>query len=229
MARRRPADRFATLIDAATRVFIRSGGFKKTQIGDIAAEMGVAKGTVYLYVESKEALFDLAVRAADDSIDEPAKLPVPTPAMGSTLEFVTKRIKAGGKFASLSQAEKSAAVSDGTAELRGILEELYDRFDANRTTIKLVGASSHDMPQLAEIWFESGRRRLNKRLAKLIAKRSSQGSLREDIDPLCAARMITETVTWFAVHRHFDLHPDNLDAEASRATVIDGLTRAFAT
>ena len=35
-------------MEAATRVFIESGGFRRTQIGDVAKAMGVAKGTLYL-------------------------------------------------------------------------------------------------------------------------------------------------------------------------------------
>ena len=32
---------------------------------DIACSLGVAEGTLYVYVESKEALFDLVLRCAD--------------------------------------------------------------------------------------------------------------------------------------------------------------------
>ena len=77
MARTAPTDRFEQLVDAATRVFIE-GGYKRTQMADVADAMGVAKGTVYLYVESKEALFDLAVRLADSPrpLTPPLNLPL---------------------------------------------------------------------------------------------------------------------------------------------------------
>jgi len=64
MARPIPENRFEQLLEAATRVFIAQG-YRRTQIADVAAEMGVAKGTIYLYVESKEALFAAALRHAD--------------------------------------------------------------------------------------------------------------------------------------------------------------------
>jgi AcrR family transcriptional regulator len=51
-------------VKRATEVFIERG-YKDTQMDDIAAALGVAKGTVYVYVESKEALFDLVARCAD--------------------------------------------------------------------------------------------------------------------------------------------------------------------
>ena len=67
MARRRDPERFDQLVEAAVRAFVANGGFSRTSIDDVARELGVAKGTVYLYVQSKEALFDLCLRRADAS------------------------------------------------------------------------------------------------------------------------------------------------------------------
>ena len=71
-------------------VFCRQG-FERSQVADVAKAMGVAVGTVYLYVESKEALFDLAVRYSseeDQSWLDSLEIPVPTPEPGSTVEFL---------------------------------------------------------------------------------------------------------------------------------------------
>ena len=64
MARRTPPERLTRLVECATRVFIEQG-YRRTQMADIAEALGVAKGTLYLYVESKDALFDLVARCAD--------------------------------------------------------------------------------------------------------------------------------------------------------------------
>src|SRR5262249_62102268 len=61
MPRRTPEDRLEQLVECATRIFIEQG-YAHTQMADVAAALGVAKGTVYLSVESKEAPFDLAPR-----------------------------------------------------------------------------------------------------------------------------------------------------------------------
>ena len=66
MARSIPKDRFQDLLEAATAVFLEQG-YRRTQMADVAARMGVAKGTLYLYVESKDALFDAVLRHADAS------------------------------------------------------------------------------------------------------------------------------------------------------------------
>src|SRR3954466_7558175 len=93
MPRTIPADRFDQLAARATDVFIEQG-YRRTQMADVADAMGVAKGTLYLYVESKEALFDLACRYADAEppLTRPDVLPVATPAPGATLAYVAQRL-----------------------------------------------------------------------------------------------------------------------------------------
>lgn len=50
------------LVDAALAVFSRVG-FAAAKIDDVAEEAGVSKGTVYLYFDSKEQLFEGMVKA----------------------------------------------------------------------------------------------------------------------------------------------------------------------
>lgn len=52
---RRPEDRRVEILDAAVKVFVDKG-FVGATVADIAAAAGVAKGTFYLYFESKEHL-----------------------------------------------------------------------------------------------------------------------------------------------------------------------------
>jgi AcrR family transcriptional regulator len=51
-----PADKSARILKAALDLFVRYG-IKRTSIDDIAREAGIAKGTLYLYYQSKDALF----------------------------------------------------------------------------------------------------------------------------------------------------------------------------
>ena len=80
MVRRVPEQRIKDLLAAATVVFIERG-YRRAQMADVARELGVAKGTLYLYVEGKAALFDAALRYAAGEIDDPdaLTLPIPTP------------------------------------------------------------------------------------------------------------------------------------------------------
>lgn len=59
----RKAQRRRQILDAALAVFAEQG-FAAARLDDIAARTGVAKGTLYLYFESKEALFEELLREA---------------------------------------------------------------------------------------------------------------------------------------------------------------------
>ena len=126
MPRTIPKERFHDLIEAATAVFLEQG-YRRTQMADVAARMGVAKGTVYLYVESKEALFHSVVRHADrtERIDLPDALPVPTPAPGATLQEVSKRVAENANLPVLAEALARRRVADVRSEIEAIVRELY--------------------------------------------------------------------------------------------------------
>src|SRR5881394_2807946 len=59
--RRRKDPRPEEIISAALDVFT-DRGFAATKLEDIARRAGVTKGTIYLYFDSKEALFKALVR-----------------------------------------------------------------------------------------------------------------------------------------------------------------------
>jgi AcrR family transcriptional regulator len=60
---RRKQARPGEILDAALKVFAEKG-FAAARMEDIAREAGVTKGTIYLYFESKEAVFKALVREA---------------------------------------------------------------------------------------------------------------------------------------------------------------------
>jgi AcrR family transcriptional regulator len=51
-----------TILDAALDIFLEKG-FADARLDDVAARAGVAKGTLYLYVPSKQALFEALVQS----------------------------------------------------------------------------------------------------------------------------------------------------------------------
>jgi AcrR family transcriptional regulator len=60
---RRPEDRPQELTEAALDLFVEKG-FAATRLDDVAARAGVSKGTLYLYFDSKEALFKAVIESA---------------------------------------------------------------------------------------------------------------------------------------------------------------------
>ena len=60
---RRGVDRTRDVAAAALGAFC-DGGYRLTQIAHVAERLGVSVGTIYRYVDSKEALFHLAMLQA---------------------------------------------------------------------------------------------------------------------------------------------------------------------
>jgi AcrR family transcriptional regulator len=228
MARPIPENRFHELIQAATAVFVEQG-YRRTQIADVAARMGVAKGSIYTYVESKEALFDCVLRHADawNPIELPEKLPVPTPPAGATLEMVLKRLAEEGALPALVAARSRARVTDARAELETILVELYDALAQHRTAIKLLDRCARDYPELAKVWYVSGRETMLLLLAQYLDDRARRGRLRRFEDAAIAARIVLETVVFWAVHRHWDASPQTVDEDSARRTALAFLAGAL--
>jgi AcrR family transcriptional regulator len=229
MPRTSPPDRLERLVDAATRVFVEQG-YRRTQMADVAEALGVAKGTLYLYVESKDALFDLVVRAADAPrpLPPPGPLPLRTPKPGATLRYVRERLAAGAELPALGAALARKRTANARAELQQILEQIYAVLAAHRHGIELIDRSARDQPELAALWFEGSRGGLVGLLAQHLVRRIGQRALRPVPDVDAAARLIVETLAWWAVHRHWDRHPQPIAEDIAKATAVTFLVNAFA-
>jgi AcrR family transcriptional regulator len=223
-----PETRFEELIAAATGMLIAQG-YRRTQMADVAEALGVAKGALYLCVESKEALFDAVLRCADAPrpIPRPRVLPVPTPAPGRTLRYVRERLSAQPASPTLRAALAGDGRRAGGERLETVLGEIFDTMARNRTGIKLVDRCAVEYPELARIWFAGGRRALLAELGVYLEMGRRAGHLAAGLDIAVAARLVLETLVFWAVHRHWDPAPEPFDAAVARQTVVRMLGQAL--
>lgn len=227
MVRPRPADFVPRLLQAAGRVFARHG-LKGARMADIAREMGVAHGSLYNYVESKEALFLLLVdQWGREAIEVSSEaLPLKTPSMQSIVERLEQRVTETFPLPTLDAALKRRSPSDPEDELHEIVLELYVQTERSRQGATILERSARDVPELFGLFFERVRRELFERMTAYVARRISDGSL-HPVDPPTAARFIIETVTFFARHRFLDPRPQDFDDNEVRQTTIDLVTRSL--
>lgn len=222
MPRPRNRERFSRIVSTAIEVFINKG-YRQTQMGDIAEAMGIAKGTLYLYVESKEALFDLAIRAAHGELEEPVEFPVPTPAAGSTLDYVRDEFAEDVQLPRLEAALSKTETEDLREELTGIVSELYQLIYDNRVALKLVERSSIDYPELAAIFFDTARQAIPQLLFQYLKSRIAR-ERRNDTALPAMARGIVEVTAFWAMHRHWDPAPTDVEeADSERVAVLFAL------
>lgn len=213
---------------AALRVFAEKG-YRRTQMADVARAMGVAPGTLYTYVTGKDALFHLVVDRAfgPGAAVTPLALPIPAPPPGATLARLRERLAKDAALPSLDAALRRGRVTDAQTELAGVVDELYERIERTWRGIVVLERSALEMPDLAHVFYAEMRRGLIDRLERYLAARMRAGRLRPTAAP-AAARFVLESVAWFAMHRHRDPMPPDLDDAAARAAVTELIVNAFA-
>lgn len=222
MARQRPPDRLVQILDAATRIFARTG-LARSKMSDVAAEAGVSQGTLYNYVESKEALFRLLLdRGLGASSPPPDSLPLRSPAPGALARRMKDAIGANFALPRLDEAINRRRVVDAAAELAGVIDELFERTSATRESADVLERSARDVPELADVFFRQVRAGLIARLEQLMTRRIAAGHYRPS-HPAILARLVLETVTTFARHIHGDVEPFAFDAAAVREVVVGTL------
>jgi AcrR family transcriptional regulator len=120
---RRKDARPPEILDAALAVFAQKG-FAATRLDDVAAKAGITKGTIYLYFDSKQALFEALARQS----------------VGAQIEQVK---------AQLAQFPGTAAQL-----LRFVLSTMGGfAMTSDRVVLpRLVLAEAANFPQLAEFW-----------------------------------------------------------------------------
>ena len=224
MSREAPEHRLERLIDAATQAFL-ARGYRRTQISDIAKIMGVAPGTVYLYVQSKEALFDLVIRAclSDEGLST-IPVPVPTPAPGASLKLIRRTLERKGRIEAL---EESVRVSASERQFETVLRELFRKSERYWLAIKLVERSALDWPELAQAWFVRYRGKILGQLTRYFERAIESGILRRPPNVVAAARLVLEMNAALAIHRHLDPHPTPMDDRIAEETFVDAVLHAY--
>lgn len=227
MARARLQTRTDDLIRAGTRVFLEKS-YRRAQVSDVAREMGVAPGTIYLYVESKEALFDLILRASlDANIAAGITLPVAARRPEEILAFIQAELAAESRIESLERALVAHRPRDPAAELASIVRELYAKASRRWLSLKLIERSAPDWPELAALWFGGHRLRLLEQLSLYMRMRMKGQVLRPAPNPVIAARLILELVATFAIHCRTEPEAVQADQAQAEETVVDAVIHAY--
>ncbi len=218
MARRTLRDRLPEVAAASCAAFIERG-YRRTHVADVASRLGLSQGAVYGYVESKEALFALALTYAIGSPPlESLDLPVHTPAPDALLQPLAAW-EPKTSFPRLTAALRTTEPGDVRAEFGGVVDELYDVLERNRLFLSLVERSAQDLPALADLYYGRLRGGQVSDLETYVRRRVRQGHFRDVPDVGIATRFVVETVAWFAWHRMDDREAHAFDAQLARASV----------
>lgn len=195
---RRKDARPAEIIDAAIELFAQAG-FANTKLSDVTRRAGVAKGTLYRYFDTKEALFRAVVQhLLTDHLQEIEK--ASKTFEGSMADFVPMLLK-------------RAAQHLGDERLPGLA--------------RMVLAESRAFPDLAAVWHNELATRMLDLIASMVARAQSRGEVRPGDPRLYAFSIIGPMSLAILYHEVFGPTPTapDLDKLASQhaETILRGL------
>jgi AcrR family transcriptional regulator len=226
-SRAQPQDRLEDLVRAGAIVFARRG-YRRTQMADVAREMGVSPGNLYNYVDSKDALFYLVLRRTfgERPGDRPVELPVSGASVTVTSEWVATRLDFVSDFPELERAFARRRPTSQDAEVEAIVGELYDVLARMRLGVDMIERSVEDLPELGEVFGEL-RRELFARYERYLRQRGKVGGI-SVAEPQATAHLIVELCSWGAGRRPHDPQASGIsDSTARRAVcrfIADALT-----
>jgi AcrR family transcriptional regulator len=238
-AKRTAHERFPEVLAAAVRVFARDG-YRSAHMSDVAREAGLSEAALYRYVDSKEALFALAIRHAlllepfpaetPPAEDGPAAFPLTAPSLAEMIRQTRDFVAAEVPFGSLAEAlllTDPNGPADPAAELESITRELFGLEELTAQAADMIERSARELPELADLLNTGLRRPVLDALSTYLDSRAKAGKLRTTPDTAATARLILETLTWFARHRHSDPYGAAIPASLAQDTAVDALLHAL--
>ena len=216
---RRP-DRLLAIVDAAAEVFAQKG-FAAAQMVEVAQMAGVSVGTLYNYVEGKEALLLLCAERPFIDICAGRDLPIAGPVRAELVSRLEATLTEHVRVPALERALGVPFRSDQlSAQLDGIVGQLFDLIASTRVGADVMEKSAREAPDLATLFYLHVRVRLLRQLVGYFQMVDDAGHLPSPVTPEYAARFVLETVTWWARHRHRDPDPPKVDEPQARRVAV---------
>ena len=196
--RRRKEARSSELTAAALALFVEKG-FAATRLDDVAARAGVSKGTLYLYFDSKEALFKAVV---EESI-------IPT--------------------LSAAEEQVAAYQGPITELLRELLFGWWAMYDQRGLTgvVKLIHAEANNFPEVARYYHDTVIVRARSLVRSILECSIASGEF-VAVDIESAVDVTFAPMLMLMIWRHsLPLHGREINPEAYLRTHYEFLLRAL--
>ncbi len=196
---RRKDARPPEILEAALAVFAQKG-FAATRLDDVAVKAGITKGTIYLYFDSKQALFEALARQSVGAQIEQIKTQLAA-FPGSSPELLRLVLSTMGQFITTS-----------------------DRI----VLLRLVVAEAANFPKLAEFWRREIIDQGIGLMTGIIQRGIARGEFRQ-IEPQHAARLCVAPMLiimlWRTAFGQFDETPYDYQGliESHVQTLLKGL------
>lgn len=220
---RKQATSLIEIANAAV-TYITRHGYKQTQMAGLAKEIGVSAGTLYTYVENKEALLHLAAEFLIDPAPlEQASLPFKGYPRSELVEKFIKAVLDRAQWLILKNALAENRTDPETLRLIG--DEVYGLIDTHGRSILFLDRLANEIPEFTSVHMDSVRGGFTGDLVMLLLK---AGSKHGPYGTGIIARAATEGISWSAMHRHHEGMARQPIGDLTEADIRGLASRTFA-
>ena len=107
------------------------------------------------------------------------------------------------------------------------MRELFALEEQTARAADMIERSARELPELADLLDAGLRRPVLDALTQYLGSRAKAGRLRATPDTAATARLVLETLTWFARHRHSDPSGAAISPGLAQETAVDALLHAL--
>ncbi|MCB8815305.1 TetR/AcrR family transcriptional regulator [Desulfosporosinus shakirovi] len=211
------------IFDAASHLFINKG-YARTQMKDIAKEIGLSTGMLYVYFTGKRDILSFIMKGTIDPafITQEFELPVCSEIFDSLDNEIMDAFERNTKAFS--------AHLDNIADypLEQMLSDAFDVISKYSIGCLVIEKNPDNLGKLT-IHYKEYRRKFYDQVLSYITLYMRKGTFRKVEHPEYCTRLIIETLSWWGMHitnDAFEVQKD-IPFEVSKSVCMDNLLHAY--
>mgnify|MGYP003623649829 CR=1 FL=1 len=214
--------RLKLIYDAASALFINKG-YSRTQIKDIAKEIGLSTGMLYVYFTGKQEILNFLLKCTidPDFIHQDFELPITNKLFDGLEKEIYARFEENSKsFARhLEQKDKS---------FERLISDAFDIISRYGTGCLLIEKNPQETGMLFE-YYSNYRRKFFEQMLGYLKLYMHEGIIREVKHPHYVCQLIIENLAWWGMHvmnDAFELQK-NIPVTTAKDVCMDNILHAY--
>lgn len=216
-------NRMKLIYDAASHLFINKG-YARTQMKDIAKEIGLSTGMLYVYFTGKRDILNFILKGTIDPafITQEFELPIRSEIFASLNNEIMDAFKENTK------AFSSHLNNIIYYPLEQMLSDAFDVISKYGIGCLLIEKNPEDIRELTG-YYKEYRQKFYNQVLSYITQYMQNGTFRQVEHPQYVTRLIIETLSWWGMHITNDAYENQKDIsiETAKNICMDNLLYAY--
>lgn len=216
-------NRMKLIYDAASHLFINKG-YARTQMKDIAKQIGLSTGMLYVYFTGKRELLSFLLKGTIEPafVTQEFELPISSELFDSLDDEIMEAFEQNTKVF-------SAHLDDITNyPLEQMLSDAFDVISKYGIGCLLIEKNPDDLGKLTA-YYKEYRQKFYSQILSYITQYMQNGTFRQVELPQYITRLIIETLSWWGMHITNDAYEIQKDipVETAKSICMDNLLHAY--